>query len=147
MTISSGFTAEEIREFVRLYDEQPRGTKGQWLKEQRAVSKGTFRRWRAAVYAGDVERGLVPRIEGVTRVDEQRAFAQRELRLREEVEAVRQEVAKRDALLEKQDALLVEKDAKIARLELGVDALGKAIGVLHTMREQDPDDFPTTPGV
>lgn len=66
MTISVGVTAAEIREFVHEYQLQPYGQKGSWLAA-RGVSYDRLQRWRDAVYAGDLDRGLVPReASGVT---------------------------------------------------------------------------------
>ena len=53
MTISSGFTAAEIREFVHEYQVQPYGQKGSWLAAQ-GVSNNRMRRWRDAVFEGDL---------------------------------------------------------------------------------------------
>ena len=60
MSISPGFTAEEIREFVHEYQVLPQGQKGPWLAA-RGVSPWRLRRWREAVFEGDLDRGLVPR--------------------------------------------------------------------------------------
>lgn len=60
MSISAGFTAEEIREFVLEYTAQPFGQKAQWLAA-RGVSYDRLRRWRLAVFDGDLDRGLIPR--------------------------------------------------------------------------------------
>ena len=60
MTISSGFTVAEIREFVHEYQLQPYGQKGSWLAA-RGVSSKRLRRWRDAVFEGDLDRGLIPR--------------------------------------------------------------------------------------
>ena len=60
MTITPGFTAEEITGFVRAYLKVPHGFKGEWLREQ-PFTKDQMRRWRQAYFGGDLERGLVPR--------------------------------------------------------------------------------------
>ncbi len=44
MSISPGFTATEIREFVHEYHRLPHGQKGVWLAE-RGFSYDTLRRW------------------------------------------------------------------------------------------------------
>ena len=60
MSISVGFTVEEIREFVLEYQALPQGQKGLWLSA-RGVAYERLRRWRAAVFEGDLDRGLIPR--------------------------------------------------------------------------------------
>ena len=60
MTVSVGLTAAEIREFVHEYQVQPYGQKMSWLAAQ-GVSMRRLRRWQAAVFEGDLDRGLVPR--------------------------------------------------------------------------------------
>ena len=59
LTISPGYTTVEIREFVHEYQLQPHGTKGAWLAAQ-DVPHERLRRWRAAVFEGDLDRGLIP---------------------------------------------------------------------------------------
>lgn len=56
MSISPGRTAEEIREFVHAYQALPYGHKGPWLAEQ-GVAYDRFKRWRDAVFDGDLDRG------------------------------------------------------------------------------------------
>ena len=60
MTVGVGFTAEQVREFVGEYYLRPHGQKGSWLASK-GMSYDRLRRWRSAVFDGDVERGLVPR--------------------------------------------------------------------------------------
>ena len=60
MSIGAGFTLEEIREVVYEYQLQPHGQKTSWLSA-RGVGYDQLRRWRAAVYEGDLYRGLIPR--------------------------------------------------------------------------------------
>jgi hypothetical protein len=128
MTVSVGFTAVEIREFVHEYQLQPYGQKRLWLTGQ-GVSYDVLRRWRAGVFEGDLDRGLVPR-DGV---------------------AMTVPPAKRTPL---EKARAVERAAhaaeiaklseRIRELEGTNDTLGKAIGLLHAMNEQEPDDAPTS---
>ena len=58
MSISPGFSTEQIREFVHRYEIQPYGQKAFWLEEQ-GVSYDRLRRWRSAVFDGDLDRGPV----------------------------------------------------------------------------------------
>ena len=60
MTVGVGFTAEQVREFVGEYYLRPHGQKGSWLASK-GMSYDKSRRWRSAVFEGDVERGLVRR--------------------------------------------------------------------------------------
>ena len=124
MSITPGWTAEEIREFVYEYERQPHGTKASWL-QQRGVSSDRLRRWREAVFDGDLDKGLVPR-EGVamTPAKQRRHAARAQLARAAEVERLR---------------------ARVTELEAANDALGKAIGLLHKLNEHEPDDTPTTP--
>lgn len=128
MTANAGRTAAEIREFVHEYQVQPHGGKRAWLAGQ-DVSYGQLRRWRSAVYEGDLERGLVPR-EGV---------------------GMTTSSAKRTALERQRAAERAEHEAELARLTARVaelegvnEALGKAIGLLHAMNEHEPDATQTT---
>jgi len=129
VTVTPGWTAEEIREFVFEYERQPYGSKADFLTRQ-GVSLGRLRRWRDTVFDGDLDRGLVPRQGGGMSSASQR---RREARTHsgsthsgseDEVKQLR---------------------ARVAELEAANDALGKAIGLLHKMNEHEPDNSPTTP--
>jgi hypothetical protein len=63
VSISAGFTAEEIREFVYAYTAQPFGRKAQRLTEL-GVSYDRLRRWRLEVFDGDLDRRLTPGVSG-----------------------------------------------------------------------------------
>jgi hypothetical protein len=128
VSISAGYTADEIREFVHEYTAQPFGRKAEWLAEQ-AVSYDRLRRWRSAVFGGDLDRGLIPRDSGgVSITPGQRAALERHL-ARERAE----------------HAAEVERlNERIRELEEVSGALGKAIGLLHLMSEQEPAGPPTT---
>lgn len=122
LTISPGFTAAEIREFVHEYQVQPFGQKMSWLAAQ-DVSYKRMRRWREAVFEGDLDRGLIPR-EGVpmTVPPSKRTALERE-RARERAA---------------QEAEVARLSARVRELEGANEALGKAIGLLHSMNEQEP---------
>lgn len=129
MSIAPGYTNDQVREFVYEYDRQPYGTTGTWLARTE-VSPTVLRRWRSAVYDGDIDKGLVPRnTGGVKSSDPQR----RAVASRQEAEA------RRIAELEKQVA---ELQASNSKLEATNDALGKAIGLLHEISVHGPDDDP-----
>lgn len=126
MSISAGFTAEEIRQFVCDYTSQPFGRKREWLAA-RGVSYDRLRRWRLAVFDGDLDRGLIPRDSGAVKISPgQRA-------------AVERHHAKERA---GHEAEVVRLNARIRELEETNGALGKAIGLLHLMSEQEPGATP-----
>lgn len=128
MSISPGFTSAEIREFVVEYHLLPHGQKGSWRAAQ-GVSVRQLRRWEATVFAGDLDRGLIPREGGGMTVPP----------------------AKRTALVQAQAARQARETAELARLQARVreleqtnEALGKAIGLLHAMNVEEPDAAPTS---
>lgn len=128
MSISAGFTVAEIRELVIDYNLLPRGQKGPFLAAQ-GVSNRQFRRWQAAVFAGDVDRGLIPREGGGMTVSP----------------AKRRALAKADAAKQDRDeAELVRLRARVGELEATNEALGKAIGLLHALNAHEPDAAPQT---
>ena len=128
MSISPGFTSAEICEFVVQYHLLPHGQKGSWRAAQ-GVSIRQLRRWEAAVFAGDLDRGLIPR----------------------EGSGVTVPPAKRTALAMAQTAKQERDEAELARLQARVceleainETLGKAIGLLHAMNAEEPDAAPTS---
>ena len=127
MSISMGFTTEQIREFVHDYQVQPFGQKAIWL-EGRGVSYGRLRRWRSAVFDGDIDRGLIPREGGQMTVPPDKRSALERYRARERA-AHQAEVAR--------------LNARVRELEETNAALGKAIGLLQSMSEQEPDEAAT----
>ncbi len=121
-----GWTAQEMREFVYEYELQPYGLKVSWLSA-RGVSYDTLRRWRSAVFEGDLDRGLIPR-EGVpVTVPPSKRRALERQRARER------------AVQEGEVARLQDR---VRELEAVNEALGKAIGLLHHRSEQEPDAIP-----
>lgn len=118
MSIAPGYTDDEVRAIVHQYDLQPHGTKTAWITAQ-GISTTRFRRWRIAVYDGDLDRGLIPRQGSpMTNPINRRKIAAQQTALETENEKLR---------------------AKIEELEAVNDALGKAIGLLHQLNEQEPD--------
>lgn len=123
MSIAPGWSAEEIRELVYAYERQPHGTKRAWLAQQ-GVSSDRFRRWRETVFDGDLDRGLIPREgAGMTSAKRRRSAAKVHAADEAELERLR---------------------ARVSELEAANDALGKAIGLLHKLNEQEPDDAPSS---
>jgi hypothetical protein len=127
VSISAGFTAEEIREFVHEYTAQAYGRKGEWLAE-RGVSYDRLRRWRLAVFDGDLDRGLIPRDSGPVKIPPGQRAALERHHGKERAE---------------HEAEVARLNARIRELEETNGALGKAIGLLHSMNEQEPDVPPT----
>lgn len=128
MSISPGFTSAEIREFVVEYHLLPHGQKGAWRAAQ-GVSIRQLRRWEATVFAGDLDRGLIPREgSGMTvRPAKRSALAQAQTARRE-----------------RDEAELARLQARVRELEATNEALGKAIGLLHAMSADEPDAAPTS---
>jgi hypothetical protein len=128
VSISPGFTSAEIREFVVEYHLLPHGQKGLWRAAQ-GVSVRQLKRWEAAVFAGDLDRGLIPR-EGVgMRVPPAKRTA-----------VAMAAAAKQD----RDDDELARLRARVGELEATNEALGKAIGLLHAMNVEEPDAAPRT---
>ena len=128
MSISPGFTVTETRDFVVEYYLLPHGQKGSWLAAQ-GVSHRQLRRWQATVFAGDLDRGLIPREGGdmtvppAKRAALSKAYAAQQDRDEDELARLR---------------------ARVGELEQANEALGKAIGLLHARSAEEPDAAPTT---
>jgi transposase-like protein len=123
LPIEGVYTAEEQRQLVYEYLSVPFGSKGQFLAEH-GVSATVLRRWRKLVFAGSVEHGLVPRGGGVVSVEEVQALK----KLLEENRALKEQLAGRDVEHRQE---LAAKDEELAIQRRAVDALGKAIEILH----------------
>jgi|SRR5664279_2561269 len=128
MTVGVGFTAAQKREFVQEYHLQPWGQKSSWLTS-RGVSYDKLRRWQLAVFEGDLDRGLMPREGSPMTVPPAKRTALERTR-----------AAEREA----HEAQIAKLSERVRELEGTNDALGKAIGLLHAMSEQEPDEAPTT---
>lgn len=123
MPVEGVYSVEEQRELVYEYLSVPYGGKGRFLAE-RGVSDRQIRRWRLQVFADTLEQGLVPRAGGLVSVEESGALA----RLLAENQALREEMAAQQAEHQRQ---LEEREEELARQRRMVDALGKAIEILH----------------
>lgn len=123
MPVEGFYTAEEQRELVYEYLAAPYGSKGRFLIE-RGVSSWQLRRWRSQVFAGSLEHGLVPRGGAVVSVEEAAALK----KLLEENQALKEQLAARDV---EHQQKLAAKDDELATQRRAVDALGKAIEILH----------------
>ena len=128
MTVTPGFTAEELAGFVREYEAQPYGQKGSWLAAQ-PFTRDQMRRWRRAYFDGDLDKGLVPRqcSSGAGVLARAKAAEEELDRVREQT---RQELAD---LRASHQVELADRDAQIKMLEAGNVTLGKAIGLLQNL--------------
>jgi hypothetical protein len=126
VSISPGFTTQEIVDFVAEYHRQPWGQKGVWLADK-GVSGDRLRRWQSALFDGDLDRGLVPREGGVRTPQGKRISMAKQ----------------RDARVAHSEAELARLQARVRELEAANEALGKAIGLLHDRNAQEPDAAPT----
>ena len=129
MSISPGFTVVEIRAFVHEYDGLAYGRKRPWLEEQ-GLSRNVLARWRDTVYAGDLDRGLIPREGSSMTIPPGKRSALEKTRAAEQA---------------RHEAEVAELIARVRELEGSNNALGKAIGLLHSLSEEEPADTPTTP--
>ena len=143
MPIEGVYTAEEQRQLVYEYLCVPYGSKARFLAE-RGVSSTVLRRWRKLVFAGSVEHGLVPRGGGVVSVEETQALK----KLLQENQALREQLARRDAEHQRE---LAGRDEELAIQHRAVDALGKAIEILHSSGSKNSpgsaaNEHPPPPG-
>ena len=129
MSISPGFTTAEIRGLVQEYDGLAYGRKGVWLVDH-GFSRHVLARWRDAVYVGDLDRGLIPREGSYMTIPPGKRSALEKARAAEQA---------------RHEAEVAELTARVRELEGTNNALGKAIGLLHAMSEEEPADTPTTP--
>lgn len=115
-------TFEEQRAFVYEYVSMPYGFKSKMLVRH-GITIHQMRRWRLQVFADTIDRGLVPR-SGTVSSEELAGMK----RLLEENRALREEIAERDAAHERE---IASREDELARQRRAVDALGKAIEILH----------------
>lgn len=124
MSITPGWTADEIRDFVYEYERQPWGTKTEWLAG-RGVDRDRLRLWRHTVFDGDIDRGLIPRDANRMSSTNRRRFLAKEREHRQRLDEIE------------------KLQARVHELEGTNEALGKAIGLLHELNEQGPGASPT----
>jgi hypothetical protein len=129
MSITPGFTVAEIREFVHEYQLLPYGGRGAWLL-QRDFSYDTMRKWCRTIFEGDLDRGLIPRDGSEMTIRPDRRTALEKLRAAERAAHA---------------AEIARLSGRVRELEDTNTALGKAIGLLHAMSEEEPETPPTTP--
>jgi hypothetical protein len=80
------------------------------------------------LFAGDLDRGLIPREGGDMTIPPARRTALSKARAAQQ---------------DRDDGELARLRARVGELEATNEALGKAIGLLHAMNEQEPDAAPT----
>ena len=120
MSVEGFYTVEEQRALVYEYLSVPHGSKARFLAE-RGLKKDRLLRWRRQVLADTLEQGLVPRAGvGLVSIEETAALK----RLLEENKALRAQVAVADKKI-------AARDEELATQRRAVDALGKAIEILH----------------
>lgn len=129
MTISRGYTSDDIRAFVAEYDIIPFGKKLQWV-EQQSFTKWQLYRWMRAILSGDLDRGLIPRENGTMSIPSCRKNRSEALAPNRDKDLAAQLAAKEKELAAK-DVEINRQAEQIHRLEEATDALGKAIGLLH----------------
>lgn len=123
MSVPPLLTVEEKRELVYAYLARPYGSKTRFLQE-RGVSKESMRAWRAQVFAGTLELGLIPRGGTIVSVEESAVLA----RLIREKQVLQDRL---DAAQAEHERALAAKDAELAVQQRATEALGKAIEILH----------------
>ena len=119
----SMFTVEQKRALVYAYIATPYGSKTRFLQE-RGLGKEQMRIWRSQVFADTLELGLVPRGGFMGSREESAALA----RLVRANEALQQQLAAQQA---RHEQAMADRDAEVATARRAVDALGKAIEILH----------------
>lgn len=121
---SSALTADEKREHVFAYLELGYGSKGEYLRRH-GLHRTQISKWRAAMCAGTLEVGLVPR-DGLYPND---PMANREVvRLTDEVARLQAKLADLQVAHESE---LADKQAEIDAARVAVEAVGKAIALLQ----------------
>jgi transposase-like protein len=126
-----GLTWQEKHTHVLAYLDQGYGGKSEYLREH-GISQQQIRTWRTQVYVGTLERGLIPREWVVNNESENREIS-RLARHNEEL---------RELLSEQADLhheAMATKDAELAHQKAAVEALGKAIALLHPSSDSAAD--------
>ncbi|MDR6891519.1 hypothetical protein [Falsarthrobacter nasiphocae] len=129
------YTAEEKRAAILAYHQVPYGRKGAWLREQ-PFSRHQLTSWRSAYFEGDLDRGLIPRDTASMPSNPARLpHLEKLLAAREqEIQDLKDQHAAQIAQL--------REEAQAHRTVS--EALGKAIGMMHTMSEHSSDPTPRT---
>ncbi len=129
MAVEDFYTVEEQRALVYEYITVPHGSKARFLAE-RGLKKDRFLRWRRQVLTDSLEQGLVPRAGvGLVSMEESTALK----RVLKENQALRAQLAAADKKA-------AAHEAEIASHRRAVDALGKAIEILHPHGQDEISD-------
>lgn len=123
MPVAKIFTVEQKRALVYEYLDCRWGTKSEF-RRARGISTSQMRTWRVQVMADTLDTGLVPRGGVAVGADEAKAMA----RLAKEAEQLREQLVQERAEHAK---ALAAKEAELGTQQRAVDALGKAIEILH----------------
>lgn len=123
MAVAKVFTDEQKRSLVFEYLDCAWGLKSQFRRD-RGISTNQMRTWRLQVMADTLEVGLVPRGGVAVAAEEAKAIA----RLAKEADKLREQLVRERAAHEK---ALAAKQAELGVQQRAVDALGKAIEILH----------------
>ena len=124
--MTRGLTWQDKHAHVLGYVLCPYGGKGAYLREH-GISYHAMSTWRAQVFAGSLEQGLVPRVV-VSTLEENQEVA----RLARANEALEERLREQDAAHRQ---ALAAKDAELAASARTVEALGKAIALLQPGNE------------
>jgi hypothetical protein len=130
MSLTPGFSNEEIVAAVEEFLAVPHGMKRVWLARQ-PFSRDQLYRWRSGYLGGDIDRGLVPRHPVVVSKKAVNRVVELERELARERQAHAEQV---DRLRREADKLREENSSLLA----GGAALGKAIGLLRAASAQEP---------
>lgn len=123
MAVAKVFTVEQKRALVYEYLDCAWGSKSQFRRDH-GISTNQMRTWRLQVMADTLDMGLVPRGGVAVGAEEAKAIA----RLANEADQLREQLARERAEHAK---ALEAKDAELGTQQRAVDALGKAIEILH----------------
>lgn len=137
MTVTVGYSVEEIRAYLTEYDMLPFGQKGKWVDTQ-PFSRKQLYKWMRALVVGDLDHGLVPRQNGTM------SYPSRRKKMTEALTSDRErvlmdELAAKEKDLAAKEAELARQSEEIYRLEETASTLGKAIGLLHARNVSEPD--------
>lgn len=125
-----GYTSEELEALVHEYVGLGYGKKTAWL-ERKGITKHHIGVFRAAVFDGDLDRGLYPRKGSRMSFEGHRKLA-----------AARRANQPEDVIARQQEKI-ERLEAELATQRQVSASLGKAIGLLQQVNEQEPDEDQT----
>lgn len=122
---------EEKRAHVLAYLACGYGRKAGYLREH-GITDSQLHKWRRQLFAGTLELNVVPRGGSRGSVEDNWEI----VRLQKAVDSLSQQLRQQ---AESHFDEVADKDAKIAQSEQAVEALGKAIALLHASSESAAD--------